>query len=216
MNHHKLLPVLILLALTAGCLPISNETPEKQQFVLDVSRPSGDNSKPINAVLRVNEFRLSQRYEGRGLTYRVDDLIYKSDFYNEFFIVPGQMLAEETIQWLDESNLFEDVVGDSLSQEASYMLDGTIQELYGDYSSNPAKAVLEIEFVLLKRVEGSDRVSFKKAYRQEQPASGKSAKELVRAWNQGLASILKTFEEDLRKNLDATAVSTENSTTRSP
>jgi uncharacterized lipoprotein YmbA len=198
--------VLIALSLEAACLPISKETPEKQQFVLDVSRPTGVRSKPLNAFLRVNEFRLSQRYEGRGLTYRVDDLTYKSDYYNEFFILPGQMIAEETIQWLDESDLFQDVAGDSLNQEPSYFLDGTIQELYGDYFANPAKAVLEIEFVLLKRVKGSDQIFFKKAYRQEQPASGKSAKELVKAWNEALFSILKTLEEDLRRKL-TTAVS---------
>lgn len=205
MEHSRLLPMLIALAMVVGCLPISKETPEKQQFVLEVSRPAGSKSKPLNGVLRVNEFRLSQRYEGKGFTYRVDDLTYKSDYYNEFFILPGQMIAEETIKWLDEADLFKDVVGESLSQEPSYILDGTIRELYGDYSSGSPKAVLEIEFLLLKGVTGTNKISFKKIYRQDQPASGKSARELVKAWDDGLFSILKAFEEDLRNKLGTAA-----------
>jgi len=197
--------ILGLMLMIAGCLPIANESPEKQEFVLDVSRPPGGPAQQVNGVLRVNEFRLSQRYEGRGFTYRVDDLTYKSDYYNEFLIVPGQMLAEETTKWLDDSGIFKDVAVDSLTQEPTHILDGNIQELYGDYASNPVKAVLEVEFVLLKRDQGVDNVIFKKAYRQEQPASGKSAKELVKAWNEALFTILRMFEEDLRANMGKSA-----------
>jgi cholesterol transport system auxiliary component len=199
--NKKMAAVLALLVMAGGCLPISKERVEKRQYVLDVSRPEGGAGKPTNAVLRVYEFSVPQQYEGRGFKYRTDELTFQSDFYNEFFILPGQMIAEETRQWLDESGMFKDVVGDGGGVSSTYTLDGTIQELYGDYTTSPSKAMLAIEFVLQRDVRGRSEVVFKKTYRQEQAIAGRSAKELARGWNDALGSILKEFEKDLREKI---------------
>lgn len=193
--------ILILLTMGGGCLPISSETPEKKQFVLDVSRPPGESGGSSAGVLRVNEFRVAPQYEGRGFKYRMDDLTFQSDFYNEFFILPGQMIAEETRQWLDQAGIFGDVEGGTGTLPSSYILEGTILDLYGDYRSEVPRGVLAIEFVLLRDVRGRREVIFKKSYRQEQPASGRSAKELAGAWNEALFSTLEEFEKDLQEKV---------------
>jgi cholesterol transport system auxiliary component len=196
--RRKVAAILIVLILGAGCLPIPKESLEKKEFVLDVSRPPGEKANPSNGVLRVNEFRVAEQYEGRGFKYRLDDVTFQSDFYNEFFILPGQMIAEETRQWLDQSGIFKDVVGESGQLQPSYILDGLILELYGDYSSSVPKGIMAIEFVLVREVRGQSDVIFKNSYRQEQPASGKSAKELARAWNKALFSTLEALEKDMQ------------------
>ncbi len=192
---------LLVIIMGAGCLPIPGEDVEKKQFVLDVSRPPGETTKASQGVLRVKEFRIAQQYEGRGFKYRVDHLTFQSDFYNEFFITPGQMIAEETRQWLDQSGMFKDVVGEDEHLHPSYILDGTIQELYGDYSSGRPKGVMAIRFVLIREVRGQSQVIFKQSYRQERPAPGKSAKELAKTWNEELFLILESLEKDLRSKM---------------
>lgn len=62
------------------------------------------------------------------------DLFYETDYYNEFFISPGSLLAEELRQWMARSGLFEHVVGSPRAVEPNYILEGEVTALNGDYS----------------------------------------------------------------------------------
>jgi hypothetical protein len=64
---------------------------------------------------------------------------------------------------------------------------------------------MAIDFVLLEDVKGRRKVVFNNSYKQEWPASGRSAKELARAWNDALFSILQAFEKDLQAKLGRTS-----------
>ena len=189
---------LLALFTFSGCLKIQKEYPEKNQFVLEVARPPGERSTGSKNVLQVNEFQVVEPYQGKGFKYRRGELSLESDFYNEFFAAPGQMISEGLRKWLDDSGLFKLVVSRPGQILPTHFLEGTVESLYGDYRSNPTKAVLEIELVLTKEEKGTAQIVFKKKYREEQPAQSQSAKDLVQAWNEGLQKIVQQFESDLR------------------
>ena len=189
---------ILALCLLAGCLKIQREYPEKNQFVLEVTRPPGERAAASNNILQVNEFQLAQPYQGKGFKYRKGDLNLESDFYNEFFAPPGQMIAEGVRKWLDGSGLFKLVVSRPGQILPTHFLEGTVESIYGDYRSNPTKAVLEIEFVLTREDKGTAQIVFKKRYSEAQPAGDQSAKDLVQAWNEGLQKIVQQFESDLK------------------
>jgi hypothetical protein len=192
-------PVLFALIVVSGCFNIAKETPEKKQFVLEVTRPDGGSGQSSDAVLRVNEFQVSPQYEGRGFKYRKEELTLESDFYNEFFVRPGEMVAEQARQWLNKSGLFKGVVSGSTYIMGSDILEGTVQQLYGDYTGKVPEAVLELEFALLK--EGnSEGAAFRKQYGRRIPA-GWGPAALVKAWNQALFEILSEFEKDLESHM---------------
>lgn len=188
-------------ALFAGCLKIQKEAPEKHQFVLDVTRPAGGPAGNPNGVLQVNEFQIPDTFQGRGFRYRMQGSRLESDFYNEFFSPPAQMITDEVRQWFDRSGLFKVVITDSGLVEPSHFLGGTVEEISGDYGSNPLKAVLELEFVLTKQVRGRDNIVFAHRYREEQPIESKSPENLVQAWNQSLLKTLQALESDLRSQV---------------
>jgi cholesterol transport system auxiliary component len=167
--------------------------------VLDVSHPGTTVPSADGAVLTIRKLRVSPRYEGKELVYRTGNLSYESDFYNEFFITPSALFTEEVRQWLAAAGLFQHVVDSASSVEATYILEGNVLTLYGDYRDNNAPhAVLEMQFFLLENISARSEIVFQKTYRQEISLSARSTTALIQGWNEALRAILTMLETDLR------------------
>lgn len=191
--------VIFALALfLSGCM--SRKYVERRSYALEVSRAEVASSSETEAVLRVRNFRVSPRYEGKRLVYRSEDGSYESDFYNEFLTSPDTMITEEVRQWLAGSGLFQQVVDFSGQIEPTHILEGTVTDLYGDFSEgSQPRAALQMEFFLIQEVSGRSRVIFQKRYRREAALKTDSPDAVVQGWNQALAYILAEFERDLRE-----------------
>lgn len=192
--------ILALLPLLAGCLNVEKSFPEKRYFILDVPRHGNLHLRGEGVVLRVRKFHVSPRYRGKGFVYRKGDLSYESDFYNRFFILPSSLITEEVSQWLASSGLFQNVVSTTSQLETTHVLEGVVNALYGDYSrQSPARAVLEIQFFLIKDVSARSEIVFQKKYRKEVVIEESSPESLVKGWNKALRQILTDLEENLRQ-----------------
>jgi uncharacterized lipoprotein YmbA len=191
----------VLLLDMAGCLRVEKRRlPEKQYFVLDVLRSAANAPSPSRSVLKIRTIQVSPQYRGKGFVYRNGHFAYESDFYNEFFISPDSMFTEEVHQWLAASRLFQHVVKFSSYMEPTYILEGTVTALYGDYRERTEpKAVLEMQFFLLEdAIPGAEPV-FQGLYHRDVSLDGGSAEVLVEGWNNALRQILTEFEKDLRE-----------------
>ncbi|MFH1730496.1 MAG: hypothetical protein ABIF82_02455 [Planctomycetota bacterium] len=194
------LAVGLALAAACGCFVPEKQYPEKQQYVLEVSRP-GRAAAPLGAgVAKVRRFRISSRFEGTGLVYRTGDVSYEADFYNEFLTSPASLITEEAREWFGASGVFAQVVDAGSAADAGYILEGNVTGLYGDFSdAKKPKAVMAISFLLLDDDGDEVSIAFFKKYRAEAPLESNSPAELVKGWNKCLAEILSAAEEDLRK-----------------
>ncbi len=193
---------LTLLCLLTGCFNFSKSYPEKHYFVLSAKRSEKLSSSKSNAVLKILRFRVSPQFESNGFVYKKGQLHYESDFYNEFFISPGLMIAEEVGKWLADSGLFKYVMDFSSPVEPTLNLEGVVNALYGDYSDTGApKAVLEIQFFLVRNISSRPVIVFGKTYHDETFLKGNSPDALAAGWNLALEHILTEFETNL-KTLD--------------
>ena len=175
-------PVLLMLGLLAAAIPacsLKKTPPEKHYFVLEAKRPEniepqGKRKSQGNGVfLQIDRFRVSPRFEGKGLVYRTGDLSYEADFYNEFLVEPSRLLAEETVHWLAASDLFENVIPLGINMEEQYALAGRVNSLYGDYrNKGDFRGVMEIEFFLLRDPYRKVEVLLNKKYHHETPMTG--------------------------------------------
>jgi len=196
----SLFGIFILFPLLIGCLNLERSYPEKRYFILDVSRDEDISSPDTGTVLKVRRFRISSRYEGRGFVYRLKDLSYESDFYNEFFISPASLLTEEIRKWVAGSGLFQHVVDPSSYMDPNYVLEGAVTSLYGDYGvSTTPRGILEMQFFLLDEASASPEIIFQSKYRKEEPLKGNTPDALVKSWNKALNQILTEFETDLEE-----------------
>ena len=54
-----------------GCISLEKDFPEKRFFILNASRNEDISSSDTEKVLTVRRLRVSPRYEGKGLVYRL-------------------------------------------------------------------------------------------------------------------------------------------------
>ena len=209
MNRKTVLIVIIgifgLFPFMAGCINLEKSYPEKRYFTLDASREKDVSSPDKGEVLTVRRFRVSPKYEGKGLVYRLDDLSYESDFYNEFFIPPASMFTEEIRKRLAGSGLLKHVVDPASLLDSTYILEGAVTALYGDYRVSTApKAILEIQFFILQETAASPKIIFQSQYHKEEHFKNDTPDALVKSWNAAFNQILTEFETDLKEYISKT------------
>lgn len=191
--------VLIMAAAMLTACSFTRPSPVKRTYLLEpMAPPAAAAQKPI--TLRIGALAVAAPFRGRQLVYRYDDLKYEADFYSEFFVAPAAMLSEATARALASANAFKRVIPPGAApDDGDYLLDGFVNELYGD-AREPAKpaAVLSITFYLsaLNPASGPS-VIWSREYRQRVPISASNPDEVVRAWNTALTSLLADLARDL-------------------
>jgi cholesterol transport system auxiliary component len=182
----------------AGCSGIvpSGEQPDIRYFTLEAVRPASSRSPSEGTVLRIRPFRITPRYEGRELVYRMDESQWESDFYNKFFLPPSSLLTEEAAGWLTASGLFENVVSADSYVRSTHVLEVNVTALCGDFRSGEGPAaVLEIQAFLLAIREGAPEVVCHRDIAKRIVLRGATVEDLVEGWNRALVEALGDLED---------------------
>ena len=184
----------VIMMCPTGCLDLKKSYPEKRSFVLDVGAPPQETPANGAIVLKINKLRVSPLFAGRAMVYRVADLQYESDFYDEWFVAPGTLVTQQVHQWLSRSAGFETVVVGTNHVEPTHLLEGTVTEFYGDFRAAP-RAVLGLELHLLDAIH--ERQFFRRTYHQDVPLSGRSSDALARGLTEALRAVLVDVAKDI-------------------
>jgi Uncharacterized protein conserved in bacteria len=184
----------VIMMCPTGCLDLKKSYPEKRSFVLDVGAPPQETPANGAIVLKINKLRVSPLFAGRAMVYRVADLQYESDFYDEWFVAPGTLVTQQVHQWLSRSAGFETVVVGTNHVEPTHLLEGTVTEFYGDFRAAP-RAVLGLELHLLDALH--ERQFFRRTYHQDVPLSDQSSEALARGLTEALRAVLVDVAKDI-------------------
>jgi len=183
-------------ALAVGC-SFSRPAPVKQEYLLEVpSPPPVAKSQP--ATLQVRGVTVAAPFRGRSFVYRQTDLRYDSDFYTEFVVAPGAMLADGTARALERSHAFARVVPPGSAPEGDFVLDGFFDAFYFDLRDG-AKPAAEISVTyFLSRGDPLASVPFwSKQYRRRVPIDGSSTEKQAAALSSAFAEITAELATDL-------------------
>ena len=188
--------VLVVFLFFVGCVSLERSYPDKRYFVIEVK--DAQSANPGNGqILAMSNLQISPRYADRDFVYRTSETEYESDFYNQFLTSPAVMISEETRKALAASSKFKFVVGPSSSLSANYVLEGSINSLYGDFRNATAPtAVLEIEFFLHNENPAHSGIVLQKRYMKSVPLKEKSPEALAKGWSEALESIVGSFVAD--------------------
>ena len=194
----------LAVAILAGCNAGGGTTDERRYYLLEVTRDGPPLAPQEEATLTVREFSISPRFRDKELVYRTGQFIYESDYYNRFLASAGPMLAEQTRRWISKAGIFAHVVPSESGAQATHVLEGNITSLYGDFRDKSAgKAVMGIEFFLVKAGRHGTDIVFHKAYETSSPLETQSVEGLVEGYNLALERILADLENDLQTALKA-------------
>jgi cholesterol transport system auxiliary component len=182
--------------LCVGCVSLERSYPEKRYFVIQIEEPKragADNGQ----ILAVTNLHISPRYADRSFVYRTSEAEYEADFYNQFLSAPAILISEETRKALAAAP-FKFIVAPSSPLTPNYVLEGSINALYGDFRNLSAPAaVLELEFFLHNENPASPGVVLQKRYRKSIPLKERSPQALARGWSDALEAIVADFVADL-------------------
>jgi ABC-type uncharacterized transport system auxiliary subunit len=190
--------VFIAAALSACSLP-KRPALETSSWMVAPERTGAPYKPRSDLWLKMGSSSTAPPFDGKSLVYRLGDLRYEKDFYNTYSALPNEMVGNATRQWLNNAQIFSMTVGQGNSFFPYYILQTSIEELYGDYRVRP-EAVVTIEFFLTatdpqKRnpVIGKNRYSKRVALKDNTPQA------LVQGQQEALAQILKEYEVVLYK-----------------
>lgn len=190
---------LAVLLLLSGCVTLERSYPEKHFYALELPRDVKSVNGAGKGVMQISYVRISPRYQGKNFIYRLSDTSFESDFYNEFLIEPASLIAEELGKGLARSGLFQYVVDSSSELPPAYTLEPAVNALYGDFRDNSApKAVLEMEFFVVKQNSGKSDIIMQKRYAKAVALEGRSADALVKGWDEALGEIVNDLIADLK------------------
>lgn len=189
----------LLTGLSSACVNLERSYPEKRFYVLEVRAPAASGEAMQNEILQVSTLRISPRYQDRSFVYRISDGGFETDFYNQFIAPPAGLISEEIRKNLIGAQLFKYVISASNSQAPSYVLEGTVNGIYGDFRNlNAPAAVVDLEFFLTSDLPAKPGVLMQKRYVRSVPVSDRSPEALVKSWDLALEEILTALTADLR------------------
>ena len=200
MKSWSTLCALALLVLSFGCVSLEKPYPDKRYFVLEtLGQQVNSADSTSNDTLQVSNVRVSPRYADRSFIYRTSAASYESDFYNQFLVSPASLITEEIRKGLIASQLFKYVISPSSQLQPSYVLEGTVNALYGDFrDADSPRAVLEMEFFLTSDIPTKPGILMQRRYAKSISLSARSPEALVQGWNQALEEILTELVADLK------------------
>ena len=191
--------ITLVVALCAACVGIEKSYPDKRYFVLEAPANLSPSNPSANETLQVSNIRVSPRYADKSFVYRTSEAGYESDFYNQFLVSPASLITEEVRKGLTESQVFKYVISASNQSQPSYVLEGTVNALYGDFRNpNSPRAVLEMEFFLTSEIPGKPGILMQKRYAKSLPLTGRTPEALIKGWNEALEEILTPLAADLK------------------
>jgi cholesterol transport system auxiliary component len=202
--RYRLLPVLMVLPLAAGCISLAKDYPERRLHAIAAGRPGEPGAAAAGVVLSVRPLTVASRYEGIEFVYRTSEHGWESDFYNAFFVPPREALTDEVRGWLSAAGVASSFVDGSSAVPPTHLLEANVSSLYADVRSPGAlKAVVEMEVMLVDDRSVPPAAVLTRRYAQSIAMAEDTPEALVAAWSAGLAGILAGLEKDLLEALAA-------------
>jgi cholesterol transport system auxiliary component len=142
--------------------------------------------------------RVAAAFAGSALVYRLDEVRYAADPYHAFVADPGAMLGNQMAQWLDRAGPFNSVAQPGSTQPASFVLEATVAELYGDFREGRAPAaVMTVQFALIEQVSTRPKVIYERTITRRIDLPKTSPDVVVHGYGTALTQILSELALDL-------------------
>jgi ABC-type uncharacterized transport system auxiliary subunit len=180
----------------AGC-SIGKPIPQATTYVIElpVAAPAAARRPE---TLRMANVRVAAAFAGDALVYRMDEVRYTADPYNAFIAEPARMLGSRMAEWLDRAGPFESVAQPDSVRAASYILEATVSDLYGDFRPGHAPtAVVTVQFALIDLMGAKSKLVLERTIGRRVAIQQATPDALVRGYGEALAEILLQLVSNL-------------------
>lgn len=199
--------LVIWLLVSGGCsvgVDLQRPAPVKQTFVLEVQRTGAAQDLSRDAPsLVIGSVRVAPEFERRAFVYRMDDMRYEGDYYNQWLSSPRDQVTRATAEWMRSGNVFRDVLPPALAAQADYRLDLSVTRLYWDLR-DPQRHTAEVEISAYLSTRGAPgrSIVFSTRVETREIVASASAQHRVAAVTTALEGALAALERELGEVVD--------------
>lgn len=193
--------ILLLTVVACGCAGCASGPAWKRlsfAFSLPADPPITNSTRIVTALSRVS---ISPLFQSRSFTYRTGEDSYEQDPYAGFLIPPERALAESIRASLRASGAFGSVLEPGSGITPTFILEISINELYGDFRKPSAPVGTMGLHVIGCEVQDDQprRVVFDKFCSHETPLARKTPSALMAAWDADLREIINEISSNYAK-----------------
>ena len=153
--------------------------------------------------LRVGQVRVAASYAGAELVYRIDEVRFVTDFYHRLIAPSGPMLGNAMAEWLDTAGPLRLVSAPGSAVPTRYILDVTVNDLYGDFRpGRPPQAVLRLQVALLDSTAAGLPAVFERSVERRVDLPAASPEALVLGYSRALEAALIELRPQIAQALD--------------
>lgn len=182
----------------AGCFG-GGRAPAVELFVLDYTPPSFEGLSPIDAVLRVNSFSVSQAFDTTAMVYKKGKYGTQQYNYSRWRSNPADIVADHLLADLTGAGIFEAVLPYSSTHRARFQLDGRVEKFY-ELNEGTGRAVLGVSVTLLDNEGGTPgTVLLQKSYEAMEPMAEDTANGLAAAMSRAMKSVSERIITDVHE-----------------
>jgi cholesterol transport system auxiliary component len=180
-----------VIAVTLVSCSLSRPSPVKQTYLIQVQPTMQKSAAPRPSTLKIGSIQVASPFRGRSLVYRLSELSYESDFYNEYFVSPGAMITDATAIWLAAAGIFREVLPAGANANGDYVLEGFVSEFYADdRDKSKPMAVIAAKFFLIDNSKLSGVPVWQTELAQRVPMQSRSPEHVAAALSVGLTAML--------------------------
>jgi cholesterol transport system auxiliary component len=191
-----LIVALAAVVFTGGC-SFTRPATVKDSYLLQPTLPEPA-AKTQSGSLRVGTVNVGAAFRGRSFVVRESEFKFESDFYHEFFVPPGVMIADSTARALARGKAFVDVTRPGVVADADWVLDGFVGALYADVrDAAKPQAVLQVTYYLSRDDGGASAPAWSHPYFKRVALTSTSTEAYVSALNAAFSEILAELVQDL-------------------
>ncbi len=206
-RYKKLLFVLIALLIHSCTSSLKQPSNKIEQYTLEYEPPQLPDLKDaekLPVVLKVERFSVAPEYNTSRMIYRTSS--YKRDAYNyhQWRAGPGDLVSYFLSRDMKQSGKFAGVLSPDSRSLYSYMLEGSVDEIFESDAQGAWKAVLIVSITLMVEDEPdiTKKIAFQKTYNSQMESRRKNPKSLAEAMSQAMAKISGEIIRDIYDSLE--------------
>ncbi|MBA4396894.1 MAG: hypothetical protein C0394_05870 [Syntrophus sp. (in: bacteria)] len=189
-----LMKILFVLWITGGltaCALGGKPVVMVEQYALEYAPPSVQNLSPIDGVIGVDRFSVSQIFNHVKMIYRQKPTLYNDYAYHRWRANPGDMVGDSLLRDLRAAGVFKSVFSWRDMENASFILKGGVGEFYESDETDGRKAILSVNITLMDATqkEFTKQVIFQKNYRHEEPVTVKTVQGFAQAMSRAVEKL---------------------------
>lgn len=192
---------LIGLFFIIGCTGFSGKAYETRYYALAYPLPDTGNTHPdAPYILGMDLFCVAPEYTRNNMMYQDGEFQRGFYPYHKWAASPEKMVAGLFHRDLIHAGIFKAVLGPESLKKTTHMLEGCVDDFYGDKTDAKGAAVLTITMTFFDELEKDPKrkILLQKTYKKRVKLQKKTPAALAEAMSLALASVSEALIKDIQ------------------